>query len=267
MPLHSSRPAKSARTYGKSDPIDALAVARAALRHPDLPTAHLDGPSRELRLLVDHREDLVAERTRVVNRLRWHLHELDPAWDPGALIRYVTLDAVDERLTGFDGLVARIAAELVVDVRTLTERERALTKEITARVEVMAPHLLAIPGVAHLTAAKIVGEVADVRRFTHKDAFARHNGTAPLPVWSGNRDRHRLSRTGNRQLNAALHRVAITQTRCFEPAILFTKRRLESGSSKAEARRALKRRLSDVVYRALVEDAFSVGDATVNPAA
>ena len=72
----------AARTYGKSDPIDALAVARAALREPDLPTAYLDEPARELRLLVDHREDLVAERTRHINRLRWHLHELDPSWDP-----------------------------------------------------------------------------------------------------------------------------------------------------------------------------------------
>ena len=74
----------SARTYGKSDPIDALAVARAALREPDLPTARLDGPEREVRLLVDHREDLVAERTRIISRLRWHLHELDPTWEPAA---------------------------------------------------------------------------------------------------------------------------------------------------------------------------------------
>src|SRR5215472_16861922 len=69
----------SARTHGKSDPIDALAVARAALREPGLPAARLDGPERELRLLVDHRDDLVAERTRAINRLRWHLHELDPS--------------------------------------------------------------------------------------------------------------------------------------------------------------------------------------------
>ncbi|MFI6333317.1 transposase, partial [Micromonospora chersina] len=73
----------AARTYGKSDPIDALAVARAALREDDLPVAHLDGPDRDVRLLVDHREDLIAERTRAVNRLRWHLHELDADWDPG----------------------------------------------------------------------------------------------------------------------------------------------------------------------------------------
>ena len=69
----------AARTYGKSDPIDALAVARAALREPGLPTAHLDASSREIRLLVDHREALVAERTRCIYRQRWHLHEIDPA--------------------------------------------------------------------------------------------------------------------------------------------------------------------------------------------
>jgi transposase len=72
----------SARSYGKSDPIDALAVARAAQREPDLPVARLDGPERELRLLVDHRESLVAERTQLICRLRWHLHELDPGWEP-----------------------------------------------------------------------------------------------------------------------------------------------------------------------------------------
>ncbi len=253
----------AARTYGKSDPIDALAVARAALRHPELPAAVLDGPSRELRLLVDHREDLVAERTRCINRLRWHLHELDPAWDPKprSLTNYVQLDAVAARLAVLDGMVARVAAEIVAHVRALTVRERALTREIHKRVSSIAPTLLAIVGVGPLTAAKIVAEVADVRRFRSKDAFARHNGTAPLPVWSGNRERHRLSRTGNRQLNAAIHRIVITQARCHEDAVAYLKRRAERGDTPTEARRALKRRMSDVVYRALLADA-SVALAT-----
>jgi transposase len=92
----------AARTYGKSDPIDALAVARAALREPSLPTAHLDAASRELRLLVDHREDLIAERTRHINRLRWHLHEIDPQWDPNprCLTTFKHLRAAADRLTG-----------------------------------------------------------------------------------------------------------------------------------------------------------------------
>ena len=247
----------AARTYGKSDPIDALAVARAALRHPDLPGAQLDGPSRELRLLVDHREDLVAERTRWINRLRWHIHELDPSWDPGSrsLTRYVRIDAIIARLENQQTMVAQVALDLARRVRVLTEAERALEREITMRVAELAPHLLALPGVGALTAAKIVGEVADVRRFKSKDAFARHNGTAPLPVWSGNRERFRLSRTGNRQLNAAIHRMAITQARCHEDAIAFLKRRQTLGNTPTEARRALKRRLSDVVYRTLLLDA------------
>jgi cytochrome P450 len=103
----------SARSSGKSDPIDALAVVRAARREPDLPVARLDGPARELRLLVDHREDLVRDRTGHINRLRWHFHELDPTWDPPArsMTRYKTLDAIAERLNDFDGMVARMPAD------------------------------------------------------------------------------------------------------------------------------------------------------------
>tara|TARA_R100000306_G_scaffold38962_1_gene38624 strand:- start:1220 stop:2356 length:1137 start_codon:yes stop_codon:yes gene_type:complete len=200
----------SARTYGKSDPIDALAVARAALREPDLPVAQLDGPSRELRLLVDHREDLVADRTAHINRLRWHLHELDPTWDPAprSLGRFKTLDQVAERLVRFDGTVARLAVDLVARIRDLTVTINELEREIGQLVVRLAPTLLAIVGAGPLSAAKIVAEVADIRRFKSKDAFARHNGTAPLPAWSGNPNRHRLSRTGNRQINAAIHRIA-----------------------------------------------------------
>jgi transposase len=246
----------AARTYGKSDPIDALAVARAALRQPDLPAAQLEGASRELRLLVDHRDDLVAERTRMINRLRWHLHELDPTWDPPprSLTRYRSLDALAARLAGLSTTVARIATELVAEIRRLSVRARALQGEIAGQVAQLAPHLLALAGVGVLTAAKIVAETADVRRFRNKDAFARHNGTAPLPVWSGNRERYRLSRTGNRQLNAAIHRIAITQARCHEPAVTYLKHRIELGNTTTEARRALKRRLSDVIYRTLLLD-------------
>lgn len=247
----------SARTYGKSDPIDALAVARAALREPDLPVAQLDGPARELRLLVDHREDLVRDRTGHINRLRWHLHELDPSWDPPArsMTRYKTLDGIAERLSGLDGMVARIAVDLVERIRSLTITERALQREITQRITSLAPILLALVGVGALTAAKIVAEVADVRRFKSKEAFARHNGTAPLPAWSGNPNRHRLSRTGNRQINAAIHRIAITQLRYHPAAQAFRDRRISTGDTSTEALRALKRRLSDAVFRALLADA------------
>lgn len=197
----------SARTYGKSDPIDALAVARAAQREPDLPVARLDGPDRDVRLLSDHRETLVAERTRAICRLRWHLHELDPGWEPKSrsLDRISTLDAGAARIQNLDVTVARLARALVDRSRELTLQIKDLTTEITVLVSTMAPALIAIPGCGAITAAKILGETAGVDRFRSRDAFARHNGTAPMPVWSSNKARHRLSRTGNRQLNAALH--------------------------------------------------------------
>ena len=246
-----------ARTYGKSDPIDALAVARAALREPDLPGARLDGATRELRLLVDHREDLIGERTRQINRLRWHLHELDPTWDPAArsLTRFKQLDAISERVASVHGIVARLAAELTVSIRALTVRIRTLETEIDALVRRLAPTMLSRPGVGVLTAAKLVGETAGVSRFKSKDAYARHNGTAPLPVWSANKQRHRLSRTGNRQLNCAIHRIAITQARCHPEARAYITRRLATGDTRTDALRALKRRLSDAIYRDLIADA------------
>lgn len=107
----------SARSFGKSDPIDALAVARAALREPDLPIARLDGVERELRLLVDHREDLVGERTRIISRLRWHLHELDPGWIPSAkLERHSAFDKVDAFLSGrAEGIVVRRLARRLLE--------------------------------------------------------------------------------------------------------------------------------------------------------
>jgi transposase len=259
----------AARTYGKSDPIDALAVGRAALREPGLPLARLDGPSRELRLLVDHREDLVRDRTGHINRLRWHLHELDPSWDPSprSLVRYKSLDAIAARLDGLEGTLARIARDLTTRIRELTNEANALEREIIERAGRLAPTLLGLAGAGGLTAAKILAETADVRRFKSKDAFARHNGTAPLPVWSGNRVRHRLSRTGNRQLNAAVHRIAITQMRCHDGAKAYMERRMANGNTKSEAIRALKRKLSDVVYRTLLADAGPASAACFGEAA
>jgi transposase len=259
----------AARTYGKSDPIDALAAARAALREPDLPTAHLDDASRDVRLLMDHRDDLVAERTRVINRLRWHLHELDPALDPPA--RSLTLPThvrtVSAFLDGRNGIVARLARQLLARCQELTTIIRELESEITALISSLAPALLEIPGCGALTAAKILGETAGITRFKSKSAYARHNGTAPLPVWSGNRERHRLSRMGNRQLNVALHRIAITQARYHPEARAYLQRRREAGDTNTEAIRALKRRLSDVVYRSLRRDAHPAKEQPVHLAA
>ena len=248
---------RGGRQAGKSDPIDALAVARAALREPDLPVACLDGVERELRLLVDHRENLVAERTRAQNRLLWHLHELEPGWQlpTGSLSTLKTLDRVLERISGHDSVVADIARELVDDIRRLTVRSNALERHIARLIEPVAPTLLALVGCGALTAAKILGETAGVRRFRSRAAFARHNGTAPIPVWSGNNDRHRLNRGGNRQLNAATYRIAVTQLQRPGPARDYLERRLAGGNTKTEALRALRRHISDEIYkRALIDE-------------
>jgi transposase len=259
------------REPGKSDPIDALAVARAALANPDLPTATLEGEERELRLLVDHREDLVAERTRAQNRLRWHLHELDPGNEPGprSLDRAVVLRALDERLGGAEGTVARIARELVARIRELTRTINDLEREITRLVGLVAPTLLELPGCGSLSAAKLVGQVAGIGRFTSPAAFARHNGSAPLPVWSGNEERHRLSRRGDRQANVVLHRIAITQLRLDGRGRTYYDHRRSEGDTKPEAVRALKRRISDEVYRRMRHDERlrATPRATLAPAA
>jgi transposase len=243
------------RERGKSDPIDALAVARAALREPELPVARLDGPTRELKLLVDHREDLVRERTRMQARLRWHLHELFPGLviPSRSLRRQRIFTELETRLDGVEGTVARIARELLVAIANLTKRANELEREITVLVREIAPSLLALPGCGALSAAKIVGEAASASRFKSRAAFARWNGTAPIPVWSGSTN-FRLNRGGNRQVNAALHRIAVTQGRGIGSGRAYMDTRITRGDSKKEAIRMLRRRLSDEVFRRLLLD-------------
>ena len=250
-----ARARDSARTRGKSDPIDALAIARAALREPDLPVAEHDEVSRELKLLVDHREDLVGERTRMQNRLRWHLHELDPELDVPArgLDRLTVLDW----LTGWLAeqpvtVVVRLATELLGDIHASTLRINALEREIAERVAQLAPALLALPGCGALTAAKIVAETANVFRFRSEACFAMHAGVAPIPASSGRTQRYRLARGGNRQLNVALHRIAVTQIRLPDSlGQVYYQRRRATGDTAMEALRVLKRRLARVVFNLL----------------
>jgi transposase len=247
----------SARTRGKSDPIDALAVARGFLREPDLPVASHDEMSRELKLLVDRREVLVAQRTATINRLLWRVHELDPerAPKPRSLDLAKHRGILGDWLGTLEGLIAELARDELADITRLTEAINALAKRIGERVREIAPVLLAMPGCGELTAAKLLGETAGVTRFKSEPAFARHAGVAPVPVWSGNTaGRVRMTRSGNRQLNAALHRIAVTQIRLDGLGQAYYRHRLAQGDSTPEALRCLKRRLARTVFRHLHTD-------------
>jgi transposase len=257
---------RGGRERGKSDPIDALAIARLALREDrGLPVAHLDERTRPLRLLTDHRDALVADRTKMVNRLRWHLHDLDPALAPAA--RALSRAPARRRLTAAlaalpPSTLRRVAAAQLACIQALSAEIDAVEAELAPLVTAAAPALLAITGVSVLTAAKILGETGGIRRFRSSAAYARHNGTAPIPVWSGNDEVHRLNRGGNRQLNAAIHRIALTQARCHPPARAQLERRKATTRDTTRASlRVLKRHLSNTIYRAMLTDA---GPAT-NP--
>lgn len=245
----------SARTRGKSDPIDALAVARAVLREPDLPVAFHDETSREFKLLVDRREVLVAQRTAAINRLRWWVHELDPERGPGALDRAKHQQGLRIWLNTISGVVAELARAELADICRLTDEIKTLEERIGARVRKAAPTLLELRGCGELTAAKIVGETAGVSRFTSEAAFANHAGVAPIPVWSGNTTGQlRLNRCGNRQLNTALYRIALTQLRHPGPGQTYYRSKLAAGKTKKSALRCLKRHICRDVFHRLRTD-------------
>lgn len=258
------------RTRGKSDPIDALAVARAALREgPEtLPAAHLDEAALELKLLLEHREDLVKARSGDQQRLRWHLHDLWPDFElpAGCLDRAVWLDRVARKLARAEqGARVRVSRELVRAIRDQTKRASELEREIGAMVRAQAPQLLELPGCGALTAAKLIAETAGAARFASDAKLARLAGIAPIPACSGNRTRLRLDRGGNRQLNCAVHRIAVTQSRVHAPAKDYLARKRAEGKSNREALRCLKRHLIRRVWRLLNDSEFDRSMTTVDP--
>jgi transposase len=255
-PKHMAGARRSVRERGKSDPIDARAVARAAVSEgiDRLPVAFLDPEAMEIKLRLDHRDDLVAERTRIQNRLRWHLHDLWPGFEipAGALDRSKWLDRLASRLARAEQTTrVAICREQVRRLRDLTGRAGELEREMRALIEAKKPELLALVGCGALTAAKLIAETAGAERFASEAKFARIAGVAPIPASSGTKQRHRLDRGGNRQLNCAIHRIAVTQGRCHEPARAYLLRKQAEGKTRKEALRCLKRQLVRTVLRRL----------------
>jgi len=251
-----SRSRASSRERGKSDPIDALAVARTVLREPELPVASHDPVSMELRLLVDRREDLVRQRAATINRLLGRVHQLDPVWaEPRSWDHKRPREQLGAWLTTQEGLLAELARDEFAEIVRLSEGAEALARRIGERVRAAAPALLTLHGCGELTAAKIVAEVAGIERFKNEAAFARHTGVAPIPHWSGQSNRPlRPIRHGNRQLNTAIHRIAMVQIVNDGPGNAYFQRRLEEGDSRQRALRSLKRRLARVVFNRLTAD-------------
>src|SRR3954449_12427229 len=247
---------RSARERGKSDVIDAVAIARAAIREglDTLPVARLAGRELDIRLLVDHRERLVAQRTALINDLRWHLHDLWPEFEIPARVLAAGgwQDRVAGRLARAEQTArVRIARDELRRIRELTRSIDALERELAGLVADVAPQLLAEPGCGVLTAAKLVGEIAGIGRFATDAKLARIAGSAPTPASSGRTDRHRLDTGGNRQLNCALHRLAVTKGRLDPDTAAYLARKHADGKSRREALRCLKRHLARRVWHLL----------------
>ena len=247
---------QSVRERGKSDPIDALAIARAALREgvQTLPTARLAGVELEIRLLALHRERLVDSRTRLINELRWQLHDLWPDWEipRRVLIGPGWQTKVAHRLRRAPRTVqVQIARDMITRVRELTRAIARLYEQLAGLVRQAAPQLLAETGVGGLIAAKLIGEIAGIDRFTSDAQLARLSGCAPIPVSSGRTDRHRLDPGGNRQLNHAFHMLAITKILHDPRTAVYIAKQHGNGKTNREAIRSLKRHLVRRVYHLL----------------
>jgi transposase len=240
----------------KNDGLDALATALAASRNERLAEVDAEAASEMLRLLSERREDLVAERTRALNRLHGLLRDLVPGGVAGTLSAHRAARIMRSiRPQGASGrLRRRLASEVLRDIRTLDRKIADLSGRIEAEVEASGTSLIEIFGVGPILAAKIIGTVGSVARFPTKAHFASYSGTAPVEASSGEVVRHRLSLAGNRKLNNALHMVAICQARSEARGGAYYRKKLAEGKSRKEALRCLKRRISDAVFRSLMAD-------------
>jgi len=254
-PQLSRRERSRTRRAGKSDPGDALAIARVTAREASLPPIRRVDPTTELALLMEARGDLVAEATRVRNRLHADLVVLVPGYS-GRIANLVAerhLVRAGRALRGRPGVHAELARERLAQLRRLGVRIRGLACRIERLV---AGHpLLRVPGIGELTAAALIAESGDVGRFRSADAFAMLAGVAPIPASSGQVQRMRLNRGGNRQLNRAIHTIAIVQSRVSPLAKAFIARKVAEGRSWKDAIRSLKRHLARIVFRLLLEGA------------
>jgi transposase len=196
----------------------------------------------------------VAESTRTRNRVHAHLLTLVPGYG-GTVANLVAARnraAAGRLLRGIEGVQVELARGLLARLARLEREVNGLTSRI--RLLVAGHPLLGLPGAGAITVARLIAEVGDVRRFRPADAFAALAGVAPVPASSGQIQRMRLNRGGNRQLNRAFYTIAVSQSRFHPPAKEYVARRIEAdGKTWREAIRALKRQLIRPVFRLLIE--------------
>jgi transposase len=249
------------RLPGKSDPGDALAIARVAAREKALPPVRLADRTVDIGLLVQAREDAVTEAVRVRNRLHADLVVLVPGYSASVrnLVALRNRQRAAAMLRRRSGVQADLARARLARLGALDREARSLEARIE---ELVGDHpLLEMHGVGLLTAAKLIAETGDVRRFHSVDAFAMLAGVAPIPASSGQVQRMRLNRGGNRQLNRAFHTIAMVQAVHHEPAKAFLDRKSAEHKSGREAIRALKRQLVRSVFRCLLAGAPGLSEA------
>lgn len=246
-----------ATSGAKSDPVDAAAAAHAAIATPDLDRHRIDERVRELRVLVDYRADLIKRRTMVTNQLKAQVH----VWvdhTPGDLARPKGLTALTAvvHAAPLGPHVRQTLTGMITELSDLNQRVRDLDGTIKTLVSPLASTLLEITGISYISAAVLIAEIGDITRFSSSAKLARYTGCAPIPVYSSDKQRHRLHRGGNRRLNSVLYTAAIVQKR-FHPAAQALLARHESSKGSRGARRILQRHLIDVIHRAMTADQAS----------
>ncbi|MFE7332290.1 IS110 family transposase [Streptomyces sp. NPDC057565] len=240
----------------KTDAKDALHVAQVALFRHDLRPVVQEDQTTILRLLTERRDDLVHERTRVLNRMHAVLRDLLPGGAPTGLSadKAAALMKGIRPVTATDNCRRDIARDLLADLRRLDRQVKDNEAEMREAVAATRTTLTVLPGLGTVLAAKVIGHIGDISRFPTEHHFASYTGSAPLDASSGNNVRHRLNTGGNRALNSVLHTIAVCQIRDGGRGQDYYLRKIAEGKTPAEARRALKRRLSNVVYRIMKRD-------------
>ena len=240
----------------KSDPTDALAIGRVVLQEGQhLPQVQPEDLSSILSVVVEHRDNLVGERTRLLNQLHMHLGHGEPTYKErlGALKEHRTLQACQTyTLPSNDSVVqmrAQIIRQLATLILNLTETiEQGETEQIEPLVDQANTPLLSIQGISHLTAAKLMARVGPIDAVKSAASLARYSGIAPVPLSSGSSQRHRVNGEGDRQLQAIFYLIALVQKRCNPFAQAYFAKKRQEGKTQKEAMRCLMRRLVDIVY-------------------